>query len=64
MHEILKWLVIQPLVLYIGESSNWSCVSIYVFIQTHISLTTSRNFLILGMIMVYDVGLMPVVSKF
>ena len=41
----------------IGESSNPSCVSV----GTHISITAGRNFLILGMIMGYDVGMMPVI---
>ena len=36
-----------------GESSNQSCVSVRLCIQIHISVTTSRNFLILGMMMGY-----------
>ena len=47
-----------------GESSNSSCVSICVSIRTHISVTADNNFLIWGMMMDYDVGLMPIVSKF
>ena len=33
-------------------------------IQTHVAVTAVRNFLIWDMMLSYDVGLMPVVSKF
>ena len=39
-----------------GESSNQSCVSI----RTHISVTAGSNFLILGMMMGYGLGMMPI----
>ena len=44
-----------------GESSNWSCVCVWS-VRTHISVTTGKNFLILDMMIGYDVGLMPVVK--
>ena len=39
-------------------------VCVCVSVQTHISITSGRNVLILGMVMGYGVGLIPVVSKF
>ena len=42
-----------------GESSSWSCVSRWA----HISVTAGRIFLILAMMMGYDVGLMPLSIK-
>ena len=33
-------------------------------VQTHISITAGRYFLILGMVMSEDLGMMPVISKF
>ena len=39
---------------------------VHVFVRTHILVTGGRNCLILGMMMSYDLGLMPVtvVSQF
>ena len=46
------------------ESNSWSCACVRVdFVQTHISVTAGRIFIILGLMMGYDDGLMPVVSK-
>ena len=42
-----------------GESSN----RVYLSVQTHISITAGRNFLILGMMMGYELGKMAVISK-
>ena len=47
-----------------GESSNPYCVPVCPSIRTHISVTPVRIFLILGMMMGYDMGMMPVISKF
>ena len=51
-----------------GESSGSSCVSVCSCIhrsvcpiQMHISVTAERNFLILGMVMGYDLDIMPVI---
>ena len=38
------------------------CVRLSV--QTHISVTAGRNFIILGMMMGYDLGMMPIDSTF
>ena len=55
----------SPLVLITsGVSSSWSCVCVCLAVRTHISVTTGRNFLIWGMLMGYDLGMMPVISKF
>ena len=43
-----------------GESGNWESVSMWLSIQTHISVTAGSNFVILG-VMGYGLGMMPVV---
>ena len=35
--------------------------SVYLAVWTHISVTASRNFLIVGVMMGYDLGMMPVI---
>ena len=60
---ILKSLFIHHWTYTSGESSNRSCVSVRLSIWTHISVTAGRNFLILGM-MIYDLGMIPVILKF
>ena len=68
-NTVLKNIYIySPLVLVTsGESSSWSYVSFHPCacpsIWTHISVTTGRNLLMLGMMMGYDLGMMPVVSQ-
>ena len=48
-----------------GAYSNWFGVSVSIcpHVKTHIAVTAGRIFKILGMMMDYDVGLMPIVSK-
>ena len=45
-------------------SSGLVCATVCGSIWTHLSVTAGGNWLIWGMIMGYDVGFMPVVSKF
>ena len=53
----------SPLVLSPVGNLVVSLMCIRVSIRTHISVTAGRNFIMLGMMTGYDVGLMPVVSK-
>ena len=54
----------SPVVDLVVGSCVSVCVDVCVSIWTHISVTADRNFLIVGTMMGYDVGMMPVVSNF
>ena len=49
----------SPLIVNLGIV----CVCVCLSILTHISVTAGRNFLILGMMMGYGLGMMPLILK-